>query len=127
MPKHWQKLCYLIGRPDLVEDQRFAEQRSRSINYAELTAELELALASKTATEWVQLLQANGLMACLAHTWKQVVDTPFRRERPHPGSRSRGGHHHGDPHTGALRQLPRGRHRSPPTAGEHNAVFLARP
>lgn len=77
VPKHWQKLCYLIGRPDLVEDQRFAEQRSRSINYAELTAELELALASKTATEWVQLLQANGLMACLAHTWKQVVDTPF--------------------------------------------------
>ncbi|MBS2091097.1 CoA transferase, partial [Klebsiella pneumoniae] len=22
VPKHWQKLCYLIGRPDLVEDQR---------------------------------------------------------------------------------------------------------
>ncbi|MEI4908084.1 CoA transferase, partial [Klebsiella pneumoniae] len=21
VPKHWQKLCYLIGRPDLVEDQ----------------------------------------------------------------------------------------------------------
>lgn len=128
VPKHWQKLCYLIGRPDLVEDQRFAEQRSRSINYAELTAELELALASKTATEWVQLLQANGLMACLAHTWKQVVDTPLFAENDLTLEVGRGAD------TITVIRTP-ARYASfravvtdpPPTAGEHNAVFLARP
>ncbi len=106
MPKHWQKLCYLIGRPDLVEDRRFAEQRSRSINYAELTAELG-GTGQQTATEWVQLLQANGLISLPRHTWKQVVDTPLFAERPHPLEVGRGA----DTitiRTGALRQLPRG-------------------
>lgn len=114
VPKHWQKLCYLIGRPDLVEDQRFAEQRSRSINYAELTAELELALASQDRHRMGPVAagkRPHGLPRPYLETGRR--HPPFRRERPHPGSRSRGGHHHGDPHTGALRQLPRGRHRSP--------------
>lgn len=80
VPKHWEKLCRLIDRPDLLDDQRFADQRSRSINYPELTEELESALAAKSAADWVDLLQRNGLMACLAYTWKQVVDTPLFAE-----------------------------------------------
>lgn len=79
-PKHWDILCRTIGRPDLIEDPRFADQRSRSINYAELTDELETALASATSAEWVARLQRNGLMACLANTWKQVVDTALFTE-----------------------------------------------
>lgn len=80
VPKHWAKLCEIIGRPDLREDERFIDQRSRAINYPELTEELESALATKTAAEWVELLQAGGLMACLAYTWKQVVATPLFAE-----------------------------------------------
>ncbi|ORA15251.1 CoA transferase [Mycobacterium asiaticum] len=80
VPKHWAKLCHVIGRPELVDDERFADQRSRAINYPELTEELESALAAKTAAEWVELLQEAGLMACLAYTWKQVVDTPLFAE-----------------------------------------------
>ncbi len=80
VPKHWAKLCEIIDRPDLIDDERFADQRSRAINYPELTDELESALATKTAAEWVQLLQDGGLMACLAYTWKQVVDTPLFAE-----------------------------------------------
>ncbi|OBG27146.1 CoA transferase [Mycobacterium sp. E3198] len=80
VPKHWAKLCEIIGRPDLAEDERFIDQRSRAMNYPELTDELESALAAKTAAEWVELLQAGGLMACLAYTWKQVVDTPLFAE-----------------------------------------------
>ncbi len=79
-PKHWDTLCRTIERPDLIEDPRFADQRSRSINYAELTEELESTLASATSAEWVDRLQRNGLMACLANTWKQVVDTALFAE-----------------------------------------------
>lgn len=79
-PKHWDTLCHTIGRPDLVEDPRFADQRSRSINYSELTAELESTLATETSAQWVDRLQRNGLMACLANTWKQVVDTALFAE-----------------------------------------------
>ncbi|MBY0442867.1 MAG: CoA transferase [Mycobacteriaceae bacterium] len=80
VPKHWELLCRTIGRPDLLADHRFTDQRLRSIHYAELTEELESALAAKSAGEWVNLLQRNGIMACLAHSWKQVVDTPLFAE-----------------------------------------------
>jgi len=80
VPKHWAKLCQIIGRPDLLDDERFIDQRSRALNYPELTEELESALAAKTAAEWVELLHEGGLMACLAYTWKQVVDTPLFAE-----------------------------------------------
>ncbi|OBI45504.1 CoA transferase [Mycobacterium sp. E796] len=80
VPKHWAKLCEIIGRPDLLTDERFIDQRARALNYPELTEELESALAAKTAAEWVELLQEGGLMACHAHTWKQVVGTPLFAE-----------------------------------------------
>ncbi|OOK81763.1 coA-transferase III family protein [Mycobacterium kansasii] len=80
VPKHWQQLCHLIGRPDLLDDERFVDQRARAIHYHELTDELQSALAAKTAAEWVELLQEAGLMACLPYTWKQVVDTPLFAE-----------------------------------------------
>ncbi|MFY2861393.1 CoA transferase [Mycobacterium sp. THU-M104] len=80
VPKHWAKLCELIGRPDLREDERFIDQRARALHYPELTEELEAALAARTAAEWVGLLQKGGLMACHPHTWKQVVDTPLFAE-----------------------------------------------
>jgi len=80
IPKHWELLCRAIERPDLLDDQRFADQRSRAINYAELTDELESTLTTKPAADWVKLLQSHGLMACLPYTWKQVVDTPLFAE-----------------------------------------------
>jgi crotonobetainyl-CoA:carnitine CoA-transferase CaiB-like acyl-CoA transferase len=80
VPKHWNLLCHTIGRPDLIDDERFADQRSRSIHYAELTGELESALTTGTAAEWVAKLRRNGIMACLAHTWKEVVGTALFAE-----------------------------------------------
>jgi crotonobetainyl-CoA:carnitine CoA-transferase CaiB-like acyl-CoA transferase len=80
VPKHWAKLCEIIGRPDLLEDERFIDQRARALNYPELTDELQAALAAKTAAEWVELLHEGGLMACLPYTWKQVVDTALFAE-----------------------------------------------
>lgn len=80
VPKHWDKLCEIIGRPDMRDDERFIDQRARALNYPELTEELEKALSAKTADEWVRLLQEGGLMACHAYTWKQVVSTALFAE-----------------------------------------------
>jgi crotonobetainyl-CoA:carnitine CoA-transferase CaiB-like acyl-CoA transferase len=80
VPKHWALLCEVIGRPDLTEDERFADQKLRAINYYELKDELESALAERTAAQWVDALQEKGLMATLAYNWKQVVHTPLFAE-----------------------------------------------
>ncbi|ORW33704.1 acyl-CoA transferase [Mycobacterium paraense] len=128
VPKHWAKLCQIIGRPDLIEDERFIDQRSRAMNYPELTEELESALAARTAAEWVELLQEGGLMACLAYTWKQVVDTPLFAENElalRLGS--------GDQAISVVR-MP-ARYSSfdaavtdpPPAPGQHNEQFLTAP
>jgi crotonobetainyl-CoA:carnitine CoA-transferase CaiB-like acyl-CoA transferase len=128
VPKHWAKLCRIIGRPDLLADERFVDQRSRALNYPELTEELESALAAKTAAEWVDLLHEGGLMACLAYTWKQVVDTPLFAENDlalHVGS--------GDDAITVIRTPARYASFDavstdpPPAAGAHNDMFLTAP
>lgn len=125
VPKHWELLCRTIGRPDLVDDERFADQRLRSINYPELTDELESTLTTKPAAAWVELLQRNGLMACLPNTWKQVVDTPLFAENNlalQVGS--------GDDTVTVIRTPARystftaATTDPPPAAGQHNDEFL---
>jgi len=80
VPKHWALLCHAIGRPELIADERFTDQRTRSINYQALRDELESALAAKTAADWVPLLQAEGIMATVPQTWKQVVTSALFAE-----------------------------------------------
>ncbi|HET7072893.1 MAG TPA: CoA transferase [Mycobacterium sp.] len=128
VPKHWAKLCEIVGRSDLLQDERFLSQRSRALNYPELTDELESALAAKPAAEWVELLQEGGLMACLAYTWKQVVDTPLFAENDlalHVGA--------GDEAITVIRTPARFSSFDavatdpPPAAGQHNDLFLTTP
>ena len=128
VPKHWAKLCEIIGRPDLIDDERFTDQRSRAINYPELTEELESALAAKTAAEWVEALHEGGLMACLAYTWKQVVGTALFAENDlalKVGS--------GDDAITVVRMPARyssfdaAATDPPPAAGQHNDEFLSAP
>ncbi|KAA1250337.1 CoA transferase [Mycobacterium simiae] len=128
VPKHWQQLCHLIGRPDLLDDQRFADQRARAINYPELTDELQSALATKTAAEWVKLLQDGGLMACLPYTWKQVVGTPLFAENQLAVEVNGG-----DSAVTVIRTPVRYSSfdavvtAAPPAPGQHNDTFLAEP
>src|SRR5271168_4674254 len=128
IPKHWAKLCEIIGRADLLTDERFIDQRARALNYFELTEELESALAAKTAAEWVELLHEGGLMACLAYTWKQVVETPLFAENELAlavGS--------GDDAITVIRTPARyssfdaAAADPPPAAGQHNDIFLTSP
>ncbi|KZS64847.1 acyl-CoA transferase [Mycobacterium kansasii] len=128
VPKHWNKLCHLIGRPDLLDDERFIDQRARAIHYHELTDELQSALAAKTAAEWVELLQEGGLMACLPYSWKQVVDTPLFAENRLAVEVGRG-----DDAVTVIRTPARYSSFSavvadpPPAPGEHNDMFLTEP
>ncbi|MFE2995766.1 CoA transferase [Nocardia sp. NPDC059246] len=125
VPKHWAKLCEVIGRPELVTDERFADQRLRSMNFEDLKAELENSLSARTAAEWVGLLHAAGLMATLAYNWRQVVATELFAENELAMTVGEG--------EGELRLIRTPARYStftnagvgaPPGLGEHNAEFL---
>jgi crotonobetainyl-CoA:carnitine CoA-transferase CaiB-like acyl-CoA transferase len=77
----WTRLCEAVGRPELVEDPRFATNPDRMENRAELAAELESALAGGTTAEWVEALLEAGVPAGPIHDYAQVFDDPHTRAR----------------------------------------------
>lgn len=59
--EQFENLCRVVGREDLVNDERFRLRQARLENRAMLTAELEGALAARTAAEWAEELNAAGV------------------------------------------------------------------
>jgi crotonobetainyl-CoA:carnitine CoA-transferase CaiB-like acyl-CoA transferase len=50
--KYWADVCALLDRTDLLDDERFVDMASRSVNGAALVEELESAFAARTLDEW---------------------------------------------------------------------------
>ncbi|MGD9734308.1 MAG: CaiB/BaiF CoA transferase family protein [Solirubrobacterales bacterium] len=61
--RQFGELCAELGRPDLSEDARFATNPSRVEHRVALRAELESALAVRTAAEWAAALTARRVPA----------------------------------------------------------------
>jgi crotonobetainyl-CoA:carnitine CoA-transferase CaiB-like acyl-CoA transferase len=74
-------LCRLIGRPELIDDPRFAERDARKTNRAALNALIEEALAADTAAAWEARLNAAGVPAGRVLSVPQVLEEPQVVER----------------------------------------------
>jgi CoA:oxalate CoA-transferase len=74
--QQFETLAWLIGRPDLATDPRFADREDRKRNRLALKAEIEAALAGKSAREWSELFNAQGVPA------GEVLDIPEVLEHP---------------------------------------------
>lgn len=61
--EQFEALCRLVGRPELASDRRFAGREDRKRHRYELRAELEAALAGRSAAEWAPALNAAGIPA----------------------------------------------------------------
>jgi len=89
--EQFELLCGVVGRPDLVADPRFAEREARKAHRAELTTELEAALASRSALSWETSLSDAGVPAAAVLTVAEMLDSPQVRDRelvhtlPFPG------------------------------------------
>ncbi|MDI6771142.1 MAG: CaiB/BaiF CoA-transferase family protein [bacterium] len=69
-------LCRVAGRPDLADDPRFARRGDRLSHRAALTAEIEVALASRTAAEWEPLLNQAGVPAGRVLSVPEILSHP---------------------------------------------------
>jgi formyl-CoA transferase len=54
--RYWGELCTLIGRKDLLSDERFVDLKLRAQNCVECIAELAASFAAKTLAEWRETL-----------------------------------------------------------------------
>jgi len=68
-------LCTVIGRPELVSDPRFADNDSRVLNQKELAAELEAALRTAPAAQWLEKISAAGVPCNEVSTVGHALDS----------------------------------------------------
>lgn len=60
--RYWPRLCNALGRPEWLEDPRFADAWGRAANSEALVRELEAALGQRTLEAWKPVLEAAGLI-----------------------------------------------------------------
>jgi crotonobetainyl-CoA:carnitine CoA-transferase CaiB-like acyl-CoA transferase len=61
--KLWRSFCEALDRPDLVADERFADNAARVEHMDDLETEIEETLSSKTTAEWMDVLVDAGVPA----------------------------------------------------------------
>ncbi|MGD2126748.1 MAG: CoA transferase [Desulfobacteraceae bacterium] len=74
--EEWKKLCEVVGREDLAEDERFKEVAKRHQNHAILEPILIEVFKSKTRDEWFSLFEETGLIYGPVNNIEQVVNDP---------------------------------------------------
>jgi len=77
----WRRLCDAVGRPELIDDARFASNDDRMERREELVRELERALAARGTHEWVDTLVAAGVPCGPIHDYRQVFEDPHTQAR----------------------------------------------
>ena len=79
--EQFEKLCELIDRKELAVDPRYADREDRKQRRDELKAELESALAAKSAKEWSALFNQHGVPAGEVLSIPEVLEHPQITQR----------------------------------------------
>ena len=79
--EQFNRLCEIIGRKELANDPRFVNREDRKLRRHELNREIEVALAAKSAKEWSELFNKNGVPSGEVLSIPQVLQHPQTIER----------------------------------------------
>ncbi len=122
----WRRIFPALGRPDLVDDPRFATTDQRVRNYDELYGIVGAQLKQKTTAEWHRLLDEVDIPNGPVHSLQELLHDPYLEQT---GFFQRYVH----PTEGPLvtpmvpvnfSRTPGGLHRPPPRLGEHTHEVL---
>jgi crotonobetainyl-CoA:carnitine CoA-transferase CaiB-like acyl-CoA transferase len=72
----WESFVKALGRPELNEDYRFTDMKSRNQHPAELKAIIEELTKQKKTEEWVKIMEASGVPCGRIRTIDQVLNDP---------------------------------------------------
>jgi crotonobetainyl-CoA:carnitine CoA-transferase CaiB-like acyl-CoA transferase len=72
----WARACRVLGRGDLIADDRFADNAGRVAHRDELTAEIEAVLGTRPSAHWLAALQEAGVPAAQVQDLSQVLARP---------------------------------------------------
>ncbi|HYD94532.1 MAG TPA: CoA transferase [Noviherbaspirillum sp.] len=77
----WKRFCEAIGRTDMAEDQRFADNAGRRACRPEIVQEIQSILLRKPRTHWLDLFANARIPAGPINRLDQVVSDPTLTER----------------------------------------------
>jgi len=77
----WQGLCRTLGLPDLADNPEFKTNRERYVNRVKLWPILEAAFLSRSSSEWVSLLEKDGIPVAVVNTLDRVMEDPQLNHR----------------------------------------------
>jgi formyl-CoA transferase len=74
--KFWQALARVAGKPEWLDDPRFASKETRGKNYDALNDALAAVFKTDTRAAWLAKLQDADVPACALNTLDEVFDDP---------------------------------------------------
>jgi crotonobetainyl-CoA:carnitine CoA-transferase CaiB-like acyl-CoA transferase len=76
MEKRWPPLCRALGRPDLIDDPKFATQDARQENMAEIIRIVETTLASEDMIHWERKLEEADIPFSTPSNYDMIKQDP---------------------------------------------------
>lgn len=80
-PTHWQRLCNVLDRADLLIDARFRSNEDRMAHLPELVDQIERALTLRSVDDWVARLLAEGIPCGPILDYAEVLSAPHTAAR----------------------------------------------
>lgn len=77
----WTKLCNVLGKPELLTDERFSNNGLRTTNFHELHAIMNSVLVNKTIDEWISLLEEAGIPCAPINNIERILNDPQVKAR----------------------------------------------
>jgi crotonobetainyl-CoA:carnitine CoA-transferase CaiB-like acyl-CoA transferase len=74
MQPRWRKLCEVLGRRDLINDERFSTSSRRVVNRPALRKELNGEFAKRTCSEWLAALETNDILCSKVADYADIMD-----------------------------------------------------
>ncbi|MDS1141279.1 CoA transferase [Pusillimonas sp. SM2304] len=78
--KHWSRFFQLIGRPELLNDERFATHTARSRHIDQAYSLVADVLAGNTSEHWLQALGAADIPAAPLYDVDALIDDPHLQQ-----------------------------------------------
>lgn len=76
MPDRWQRLCAVLGLPELADDARFATSPLRVANRPEMVAALTPAFRTRSTGDWLPVLQQADILCSPVASYADVMQHP---------------------------------------------------
>src|SRR6516165_4634455 len=77
----WARCAEALGHPKWCEDPRFATNQARMANRDALEAVMNAVLTTKTTNDWVEVLEAAGVLCGPVYDYAQMFADPQVRHR----------------------------------------------